>query len=65
MNKFVEQYKKFRNEGAECLVAFGAVATGIAMNGTIEDLKQVERVYQEDSNREWEEIINERSTTAV
>lgn len=65
VNKFVEQYKSLVEKGNDHIIAFGCVACSIAAIGSIEDLREVEKVYHEDSKKIWEEIENERITTTV
>lgn len=65
MNKFAERYKVRRKEGFKPVEAFGIIATAIAISGTIEDLKEVDRVFQEDLLNVSEGSINERITSAI
>jgi len=65
MNVFVEQYKRLIDRKHDSLTAFGAVASTIAVTGTIDDLKKVDDVFRKQSQKEWEELINERTTTAI
>lgn len=64
-NEFVEMYKHYVKEGYEHSMVFAEIASLIAIIGTIEDLRQVRKVYQKDMDKKWEEIFIEQSTTAV
>lgn len=64
MNDYVKRYQIRRYEGFDPLDAFAIVASSIAVSGTIEDLRMVDRAFQKDF---WnkEELNNERITSAV
>lgn len=68
LNPYVERYIERRREGFNPIEAFGVVAAGIAAHGTMEDLKEVEKVRWNDSVKllnEWEERSNEPITRTV
>ena len=69
MSPFVERYKHHVKNGFSNMQAFGIVASAIAVSGTIEDLKEVDRVLQVDLRKNVSKILeenkNERITTAI
>ena len=64
MNKYVKRYKFHRNNGHDLVVAFGIIASSIAISGTFNDLKEVDSEFQKDL---WnlEEDNNESTTRTV
>jgi hypothetical protein len=51
MNDHIKRYKKWIEEGFSPLEAFGIVASGIAVGGTFEDLKLLDREFMKDLGR--------------
>lgn len=48
MNRYIKYYTERRNQGFEPVEAFGMVASGIAVGGTIEDLQELDQHFQND-----------------
>lgn len=65
MNEYVKQYKIQRINGFKPIEAFGIIAAGIAVGGTIEDLRIVEKAYWNDLVENTEGFNHERITSAV
>lgn len=65
MNQYVQRYHIRRKEGFEPLDAFGVIASSIAVSGTLEDLKTLDRVFQDDLTKYSEGLINERTTSTI
>lgn len=59
MNWHVIRYKQHLADGLSLEVAFTAVASDLPLDGTMEDLKQLTRAYDEDSRKRSKKLINE------
>lgn len=59
MSKFVEKYQEFRERNYNPQESFGLVCLHIEAAGTMEDLTELQKVYTEDTFKEWDELIKE------
>ncbi|WP_405103130.1 hypothetical protein [Oceanobacillus sp. FSL H7-0719] len=57
-NYYVSRYEMHRDGGFNPLEAFGVVASGIAVHGTLEDLKELDAHFQHDSSKHIGKILN-------
>lgn len=65
MNHYVHRYYERRKEGFLPLDSFAIVASSIAVSGTIEDLKILDKAFGEDLTKHLEGVFNERTTSAI
>ncbi|MCM3739197.1 hypothetical protein M3210_02830 [Oceanobacillus luteolus] len=60
-SQYIRRYEREKKEGFSKLEAFGIIASGIAIGGTLEDLQELDRHFQKDLYKS--EGLNNESTT--
>ena len=64
MSHYINRYNELKEE-FEPLQAFQIVAGAIAYHGTLDDLKQLDKAYDNDIYKKWGVESDERITSAV
>lgn len=64
-NRYIKYYTERRDQGFDPVEAFGIVASGIAVGGTLEDLQELDQHFQNDLFNKSYSSVMRRKANAV